>query len=86
MKKLALTLIFGLVFVLPVVAKEKLSPEIAANICKLRVRQESMARKGWTDFDFYISDGSLSQFGTALEMFNFEKCMAEKGHPLNPPK
>jgi hypothetical protein len=56
--------------------------------CVAIVRKETNAKAGGynvSEFDAYVnSDQTVHYLGTARERFSFEKCMNERGHPLDP--
>lgn len=58
----------------------------AIDTCSVIVRKETDDRLGFkhSQFDAFLKPNgtTVSMFGTAKERFSFEKCMNEKGHPL----
>ena len=54
--------------------------------CVSAVRQRTETRYYRSSFDAYSTEETISYFGTAEERFQFEKCMAERGHALRDKK
>ena len=52
--------------------------EYAVDICVRQVQRELP----FANFDAFIVNGIVKQFGTPQSFFKFEKCMAKYGHPL----
>jgi hypothetical protein len=66
--------------------QKQLTLKEAVDICIVIVRKQTEDEWGLKigQFDAYIrADGQVSYFGNNKERFSFQKCLDEKGHPLN---
>ena len=67
-------------------APPKLTFEEAVKKCVERVHARSDAQfyKGFSTFDAYVTrSGKVNYIGSPAELFQFEKCLDQHGHPLS---
>ena len=67
-------------------APPKLTLEEAVKKCVEVVRASSDAQfyKGFSKFDAYVTrSGRVKYLGSPAELFQFEKCLDQHGHPLS---